>query len=335
MTGGKGPLETRWIAGKYELIEPAGEGGMASVWRGLTHGASGFTRAVAIKRVLPTLAKDESFVAMLVEEARIVSELQHPNIVQVHDFDRDDWGSHFLVMEWVEGLDLSRYTRSFKVAGEKSPWHYVAAIGIEVLRGLGAAHERIDRDGVPAPVLHRDVTPTNILVSASGIVKLTDFGLARAADRGRITQPGIVKGKLAYLSPEQVTGEKASVQSDIYSVGIVLWEALAQVRLFAGGKDIDVVRRVKEGYVPPLSEYRPDVPREFLEILSIALDKSPVSRFGSAAEMQRALASLLRTQSEPTDAEPLARSVRLAIRRLAEAELRDGAARGSEPPPRA
>lgn len=328
----KNPFETKWIAGKYELIEPAGEGGMASVWRGATHGAAGFTRSVAIKRVLPTLAKDENFVTMFVEEARVVSELQHPNIVQVHDFDRDDWGSYFIVMEWVDGLDLGRYVKSFKVGSEKTPWHYIAAIGIEVLRALGAAHERFDRDGAPAPVFHRDVTPTNILLGTNGIVKLPDFGLARAADRGRITQPGIVKGKLAYLSPELVLGEKASVRSDIYSLGIVLWEALTQVRLFAGGKDVDVIRRVKEGYVPPVTDYRGDVPHEFIEILNLALAKFPDERFASAGEMQRSLSSLLRTQQEPTDAEPLSRSVRLAIRRLAENEVAEGIRRSSLPP---
>lgn len=313
---GAPPFETKWIAGKYELVEPAGEGGMASVWRGYTHGAVGFLRTVAIKRVLPALARDERFVTMFVEEARVVSELQHPNIVQVHDFDRDEWGAHFIVMEWVEGLDLLRYIKSFREREENTPWHFVAAIGIEVLRALSAAHERIDRDGVPAPVYHRDVTPTNILCGVNGIVKLADFGLARAMDRGRITQPGVVKGKLAYLSPELVRGEKASAQSDIYSLGIVLWEALTGERLFAGGKDVEVIARVRDGEVPALTNYRDDLPEELIDIVKCSLAKFTDDRFQSAREMQLSLSALLRGHPEPTDAEPLARSIRLAKARL-------------------
>ncbi|RLB45890.1 MAG: hypothetical protein DRJ42_28940 [Deltaproteobacteria bacterium] len=177
----------RKIGGKYQLIEPLGEGGMATVWKGLTLGAEGFTRRVAIKRVLPELAHDKKFTAMFVEEARVVSELAHPNIVQVHDFDHDAEGNYFIVMEWVDGLDLQQWMSAYKTAGERTPWHYVAAIGIEVLRGLSAAHERIDSLGRPSPVIHRDVTPNNILVGRNGIVKLADFGLARATDRASMT----------------------------------------------------------------------------------------------------------------------------------------------------
>ncbi|HEX9100716.1 MAG TPA: serine/threonine-protein kinase, partial [Polyangia bacterium] len=221
------------IANKYELCAPLGEGGMASVYRGRTHGAAGFTCKVAIKRVLPNLAEDAAFVAMFVEEARVASELQHPNIVQVHDFDRDDEGRYFIVMEWIDGIDLAGWIDSF--AGAPTPWHEVAAIGVEILRGLGAAHERVDAAGQPAPVIHRDVSPQNVLLSVQGIVKLADFGLARAADRATMTAPGTIKGKLGYLAPELVKRAPATAKSDLYSVGIVLWEALAQKPLFGGG----------------------------------------------------------------------------------------------------
>src|SRR6516162_4967562 len=147
----------RWIANKYELLDPVGEGGMAKVWRGVTHGAAGFTCRVAIKRVLPNLAADAGFVAMFVEEARVVSELQHPNIVQVHDFDQDEEGRYFLVMEWIDGIDLEAWISSFAV---------------EILRGLSCAHERVDGAGRPAPVIHRDVSPANVLLSVMGVVKL-------------------------------------------------------------------------------------------------------------------------------------------------------------------
>lgn len=300
------------IGGKYELIEPIGEGGMASVWRGLTHGAAGFSRSVAIKRVLPSYREDENFLAMFVEEARVVSELHHPNIVQIHDFDRDELGAFFIVMEWVNGLDIRRYSQAFFGRGESTPWPYVSAIGIEVLRALSVAHERTTHEGEVSPIFHRDVSPTNILIGINGIVKLADFGLARASDRRRMTQPGIVKGKLAYLAPEMVLGDPASQQTDIYGLGIVLWEALAGRRLFGGGNDVDIIRRVRDGDVERLDSLRDDLPEDLVDIIHCALSKYPDDRFSSARQMQQALSRLLRGTSEATDAQPLGRSVRYA-----------------------
>lgn len=303
-----------WIAGKYELLAQLGEGGMANVWRGVTHGAAGFTRKVAIKRVLPKLAVDSGFAAMFVEEARVVSELQHPNIVQVHDFDLDKNGRYFIVMEWVEGLDLDTWVKSF---GESpTPWPLVAAIGIEVLRALGAAHERRDETGRPAPVIHRDVTPANILLGIHGIVKLADFGLARAMDRASMTAPGMVKGKLSYLAPELLEGQPAGVRTDLYGLGIVMWECLTGKRLFAGGGPGQVVMRVREGQVPSLRDARSDLPPSLVEVVHCALSRNPQDRFEAAAEMQRALSAILRTHPEPTDARPLGASVREAQERL-------------------
>ncbi|MEM9189166.1 MAG: serine/threonine-protein kinase [Myxococcota bacterium] len=312
----------RRIAGKYELVEPVGEGGMASVWKGLTHGAAGFTRTVAIKRVLPSLSGDTKFAALFVEEARVVSDLQHPNIVQIHDFDQDELGSYFIVMEWVEGIDLARYVRSYNRVGDTTPWPYVAAVGIEVLRALTHAHERITAEGELAPVIHRDVTPSNILLGTNGIVKLADFGLARAMDRVSMTKPGTVKGKLAYMAPEVMHGQKASNRSDIYCLGICLFESLTGRRLFTGTSDLDLVMKVREGKIPDLGALRTDLPSSLVEIVNCALAKEPVDRFESAREMQRAIAAVLRTHPEPTDAEPLGRSVRLAIEQLPSSAMR-------------
>ena len=304
-----------YIGGKYELIEPAGEGGMASVWRGLTHGAAGFTRDVAIKRVHPELAADEEHARMFVEEARVVSDLQHPNIVSVHDFDQDDRGNYFLVMEWVDGIDLARWVRAHVEAKEATPWRYVAAIGIEVLRGLSAAHERVDSRGRKAPVIHRDVTPTNILLGRNGVVKLTDFGLARAMDRKSLTQAGVVKGKVSYMNPETLSGEPSTIRSDLYSLGTVLWEALTGGRLFEAPTDLEVAHQIVESNVPPLDRIRPGLPPALVEIVHCALAKEPNERFQTAREMQRALAAILRAQPEPTDAAPLSVSIRWALSR--------------------
>jgi eukaryotic-like serine/threonine-protein kinase len=312
-------MPKKWIGNKYELLEPVGEGGMAKVWRGVTHGAAGFTCRVAIKRVLNKLASDAAFVAMFVEEARVVSELQHPNIVQVHDFDQDEEGRYFIVMEWVDGLDLDQWVRSFE--GKPTPWPLVAGIGIEILRGLAAAHERVDGAGRPAPIIHRDVSPSNVLLSVMGIVKLADFGLARASDRAAMTAPGVLKGKLSYLAPELLQKAPATPRSDVFSTGIVLWEALAGKPLFGGGDALEVIKRVSTAMVPPLRDVRNDIPPALAEVIHTALERLPSGRFDSAAEMQRALASILRGQTEPTDDKVLSRSVKDAIARRTPADL--------------
>jgi serine/threonine-protein kinase len=303
----------KWIGKKYELIEPVGEGGMAKVWRGLAHGASGFTCRVAIKRVLQQLETDSHVVDLFVEEARVVSQLQHPNIVQVHDFDRDEEGRYFLVMEWVGGLDLEKWVRSFD--GKTTPWHIVAEIGLEVLRALHAAHEHSGDDGVPKPIIHRDVTPSNILLSRMGIVKLADFGMARAADRASMTAPGILKGKLSYSAPELINQQPASPRSDVFSLGVVLWEALTGQRLFAGRDAIATLKNILEAEVPSLLDVRPDVPIGFATVVHRALQRNPVARFASAAEMERALVGVSRHYPERVDDRVLAIAVREAMKR--------------------
>ena len=304
------------IAGKYELVSPAGEGGMAVVWKALTRGAGSFAKPVAIKRIQSGKHADPAFIKMFEEEARVGSQLQHPNIVQITDFGTDDDSGYFLVMEWVEGLDMFQWVRSFPRALRTTPWPLVAAIGIEVLRALAAAHERIDAKGQPAPVYHRDVSPSNILLGTNGTVKLTDFGLARAMDRASMTRPNVIKGKLAYCAPELITGAKASPQSDVFALGVVLWEALAQRRLFTGKNDLEVLLAVRKGQVPDVTETRPDVPPALAAAIHHSLESDPTNRFENAKAMARALASVLRSTTEQADAEPLGASVRAARSRL-------------------
>jgi len=301
------------LGGKYEAVEPVGRGGMASVWLGYTHGEAGFRRKVAIKRVLTHLHQDERFEAMFVEEARVVADLNHPNIVQVHDFGRDHEGGYFIIMEWVDGLNLSEYVRSFARIGDFPPWHLAAGIGIEVLRALSAAHQRVDAAGRPVPVIHRDVTPANILIGNNGAVKLTDFGLARAMDRPRTTDPGTVKGKVAYLAPELLENGKPDARCDIYSLGVVLWEALIARRLFGGERtDVDTALKILEGRSPRVTELRPALPETLASIVAQALARQPRDRFQRATDMIEALAALLRRHPEPADGTSIARSVRTA-----------------------
>jgi serine/threonine protein kinase len=297
---GSDPTEAL-LAGKYQLIEQAGSGGMAVVWRARTVGAAGFSRPVAVKRVLPQLARDPEFIAMFVEEARVVSELQHPLITQIHDFGVDEEGHHFLVMEWVEGVDLGQLAASFYQQHRRVPWPLAAAITIEVLGALGAAHARRGPKGEAAPVYHRDVTPQNILLSIDGYAKLTDFGIAKAMDRASMTRPNALKGKLSYIAPEQMHGKPASVQTDLFSVGVCLWETLAGRKLFEAPSDMQVIFLVEQARIPDLRIIRNDIPDALWEVVSTALARDPHARYDSTHAMARQLAALLRTTDEPTD----------------------------------
>lgn len=275
------------VHGRYELVDVAGEGGMAKVYRAVVRGAAGFQRFVALKRIREQLIEGE-FVDMFIEEARVCAELSHGNIVQVLDFGVDEHG-YFLVMEWVDGVHFGEYLESLARRGLSLPCRHAAAIGAQVLAGLSAAHERVDAEGHPVPVIHRDVTPQNILLSVGGIAKLTDFGLARAMDRASITGPDVIKGKLSYLAPEIVLGAQASVQSDLYSLGVVLWEALTGERLFWGDTPGERVRKAREAAIPPLLERRSSLPPELVAIVERALRRDPTERFPSAQAMHDAL----------------------------------------------
>jgi len=292
-----GPL----LDGKYELVAVAGEGGMATVYRACVRGAAGFSRTVAVKKIKPEFRAIRNYIDMFVEEARVGSELHHPNIVQVYDFCSDATGSYYLVMEWVEGMDLGTFIRAHRDHDRHIPWQLVAIAGIGTLRGLGAAHDRIAPDGTPAPIIHRDVSPHNVLLGANGVVKLTDFGLARARDRVySLTAPGTVKGKLSYLAPEVSWGKTATPQSDIFTLGAVLFEALSGVRLFDGRSDLEIFKKIRNCEVPPLAVVRGDVPRELIVVIERALAKEPDHRYGSAHQMAFALAHVMRHHSNMT-----------------------------------
>ena len=302
------------LAGKYQLADIAGTGGMATVWRAVQHGPAGFERTVGVKLIRDELAHDPSFVAMFVEEARVSAQLIHPNIVQVYDFG-EDGGRYFLVMEWIDGMSLSQLVRIVHDRGAATPWVLVAAVAMEALRGLAAAHERRDPRGQIAPVFHRDVTPQNILLSASGVVKLSDFGLARATDRARMTAPDVIKGKIGYLAPELTRAPDPTPQSDMYSLGVVMWQALAGQKLFQGKDEVEVFRSASRGEVPPLAELRDDVPAELAAIVERSLALDPGDRFDSALQMSRVIARVLRALDQDADARVVAEAVAEAMGR--------------------
>ncbi|MBI5532680.1 MAG: serine/threonine protein kinase [Deltaproteobacteria bacterium] len=300
------------LAGKYELIRIAGQGGMALVWRAKMR-ARGEERPVAVKRMLVN-DRDHEFAELFEEEARVGLQLKHPNIVQVLDFAADEKHGYYLVMEWVEGIDLLDFMKAYHADKRHMPWQVVMAIGLGACRGLQGAHERTDLKGQRHPVIHRDLTPGNVLVGMDGEVKIADFGLARATDRGSMTMPNTIKGKLSYTAPEIANGERATERSDIFGLGVTLWECLAARKLFFGKSNLEVIQAIYQWNVTPLATLRPDVPLPVVEVVTRAIARNPANRFGSAREMGEALAAVL--QSDPVDAARLGATVRAARARL-------------------
>ncbi|HQP35240.1 MAG TPA: serine/threonine-protein kinase, partial [Polyangiaceae bacterium] len=220
------------------------------------------------------------------------------------------------VLEWVDGLDLLEYMRSFHQGGVHVPWQAAAAIALQALRGLVGAHERVDSDGMRRPVIHRDLSPSNILIGTDGVVKIADFGLARAMDRMTMTLPNVIKGKLAYTAPEVATGKKATERSDLFSLGITLWECLGARRIFPGETNIDVFRAIQAWDFPPLHELRPDIPADLILAIGRAMERDPNRRFSTAREMAAVFAGVMRDARPHVGSTALGASVSAAKQRL-------------------
>jgi serine/threonine-protein kinase len=281
--------------GRYELLEIAGRGGMAVVWRAHQHGDVGFQRTVAVKQMHDHLTESQLYIDMFAEEARVCAAMQSPNMAQVYDFVCED-DNYYLVLEWIDGIDLGSLVRFYEGRGGQMPWEIAAAVGVGILRGLADAHEREDLEGAVSPVLHRDISPHNILITTRGMVKLIDFGLCLARDRtAELTEPGVVKGKMSYLSPEIVSGSRPTELSDQFSVGSVLWESLVGRKLFDGENDYEVYAKIRDGQVAPIRPLRRDLPRGMVKVLQRALSAEPANRYPSAREMGRELSQVLKT----------------------------------------
>ncbi|HEY4175397.1 MAG TPA: serine/threonine-protein kinase [Kofleriaceae bacterium] len=282
------------VLGKYQLDHRLGGGGMAEVFIAHTLGAEGFSRRVAIKRVLGGFSDNPAFARMFVEEARISSRLQHPNIVSVLDFDRDPDGRLFLVMELVEGKDLDGLM-SFSLL----PFPVAIFVTTEILRGLGYAHDLPVTAGQQSGmrgIIHRDVSPHNVLLSWEGAVKVSDFGIAKARSASEATASEFIKGKPAYMSPEQANGERLDGRSDLFAVGIMLWEMLCGRRLFVGEDTRTTLAAVLFGQIPRPRAVRSDVPKDLERVCMKLLERDLPQRYRTAEE---AIADLLECNDAP------------------------------------
>jgi serine/threonine-protein kinase len=280
MAAGRG---TRF--GKYTLLNRIAVGGMAEVFLARQEGLEGFEKTICIKRIRPHLSSQPNFVQMFLNEAKLAAQLNHPNIVQIYDLGRVN-DSYFIAMEYISGRDMSRIIPKAEKAGISFPMIYALRIASNVCEGLYFAHTKGDAYGNPLNIVHRDITPENILVSFSGTVKIVDFGIAKANTQLEQTRAGEIKGKLSYMSPEQCMGHQLDARSDIFSFGSVIYEWITGYKLFTGENEMAILKSIIDGKIYPPSYFKEDVPEAVERILMKALDKDKTKRYQSAWDMQ-------------------------------------------------
>jgi serine/threonine protein kinase len=280
--------------GRYRLIGQLGAGGMAVVYRAVVDGPRGFRRDVVIKRMLTEYAEDPQFINMMASEARLCALLRHPNIVQVSEFGEVE-GEYYIAMELVDGSDLNGVMKRCRQAQRVPPVDAIAFIVSEVAGALGYAHTLCDETGQPLSIVHRDISPSNIMVTPAGIVKLLDFGIAKAATHlhAERTRTGTIKGKLSYMSPEQALGEPLDGRSDLFALGTVFYECLTSSRLFKGENDAETLTRICEQQIAPPSAYAPGIPADLDAVVLKMLARPRDERFQTGDEVVAALQPIL------------------------------------------
>ena len=272
---------------EYELWGELAAGGMASVYLARARGVAGFEKWVAVKRCHPHLSNAAEFRSMLLEEAKLAARIHHPNVVSTVDVVQGD--ALCLVMDYVEGGSLAEILEALSRSGERLEVAVALRVSLDALAGLHAAHELRDDDGQPAELVHRDVSPQNILVSVGGVARLADFGIAKARSRVSHTATGQVRGKLAYIAPELLAGQPCTRSVDIYGAGVVMWEALAGERLFKASNEAELLDRILRNVIPSLGALRDDVPKALEAVVRKAMARDPAQRFQTAAQMMLAL----------------------------------------------
>ncbi|HEY7513890.1 MAG TPA: protein kinase, partial [Vicinamibacteria bacterium] len=288
--------------GPYRLLERIAAGGMAEVFRAKRTGVEGFEKVLAVKRILPHLSDNQEFVEMFVHEAKIVAGLTHPNVVQIFDLGRIE-KTYFIAMEYVHGKDLRSILKRAKERHVRIPLDFSLLIGARVCAALEYAHRKKDEEGRPLRIVHRDISPQNILISFEGDVKLTDFGIAKAASQAAETESGTLRGKLLYMSPEQASGRSLDNRSDVFSLGVVLYEMLTDAKPFLGTSEKGILELVRECRIEPPRSVDSTMPEDVDRMVMRALKKKPEERYQDASEMLRDLERALHERRWPAAGE--------------------------------
>lgn len=288
----------RTVGGKYSLLKKIAVGGMAEIYLAEQSGPGGFKKRLVIKRILEHLMGDVKFRHMFQDEARLAAGLNHPNIVQIFELGEDN-GTYYIAMEYVHGYNLRSLIQTCNTYGMWLAPEYIAKLGSQICEGLEYAHNFCDSDGKHLNIIHRDISPQNIILSNQGVIKLVDFGIAKAASNKVETQAGVIKGKLAYMSPEQVKGQKLDRRSDLFSLGIVLYELATHKRPFQGKSDLDILRAILEAKPTDLQAIRPDFPAELSTIIYRSLAKNREERYSSSRDLQWDLERFIQSWGKP------------------------------------
>jgi serine/threonine-protein kinase len=297
--------------GKYRLIAELGHGGMAEVYLAVVRGPAGFNKLVVIKQIRPQLAEDPEFLGMFLDEARLAARLSHNNVVQTNEVGQEG-ERYFIAMEYLEGQPLNRIVHRLQKTGGLPLAQHVKLI-CDTLSGLHHAHELADYDGTPLGVVHRDVTPHNVFVTYDGQVKVVDFGIAKALNSSSETRSGVLKGKVAYMAPEQARGERVDRRADIFSVGVMLWEAATGKRLWKGVPDITILQRLLSGEIPSPRTVKPETSEKLEAIIMKALAHQRDERYATAADLQTALETFLDESGERVHSRDIGKSVTSAF----------------------
>ena len=309
------------VYAKYQLLQLLARGGMGEVWKARSHGVEGFEKILVIKRILPELSKNTRFVEMFIDEAKVAVTLTHANVVQVFDLGRAD-GTYFIAMEYVPGYDLGTALRWSKKLGQKLPTELCVYIVSELAKGLDYAHRRRDAELRPLGIVHRDVSPENVLLSYEGEVKLTDFGIARSRSSVH-PMSDLPVGKFAYLAPEQARGEAVDARADLFALGAILYEALSGTRAIEGRSAEESFARAKAADIRPLNELRPDLPQDLLDIVARAMARSRDDRYPNAGELYEDLIKFLYATGRRVGAHDLSRHLEDLAAQAAERPTHD------------
>jgi serine/threonine protein kinase len=296
---------------RYRVLKRLASGGMAEVFVAESAGIEGFKKQVAIKRVLPQLSKKEQFIAMFLDEARLSAHLSHSNVVSVFDIGVGD-GTYFIVMEYVDGADLKAVVDHSKKIGRHIPVEVAAYVATRICQGLAYAHE-LKTEGKSLQIIHRDITPANVLITRYGEVKIVDFGLAKASSQLAASDAGVIKGKFGYLAPETVLEKPVDQRVDVFATGIILWEMLSGQRLFQGDTDYQTVRKVREAVIPSLIPMGLGVTSDLEQIVLRALAKDPDARYLTARDLGHDLTRFLYRFGRPVGDDDVAELVRHAV----------------------